>query len=316
MTREPLVIGTRASALALWQARFVQERLEAAGIPTLLREFTTKGDRILDVPLAEIGDKGLFTHELDAALLDGSIHLAVHSLKDLPTRLPTGLVLGAVSEREEPWDAFVAHPDFPGKLEEVPEGAVIGTSSLRRQAQLLAWRPDLRVEPVRGNVGTRLSKLDASSWRGVILAAAGLLRLGLAERIRQRIDPRTVLPAVSQGALGIVCAERDDATRAALFTTVHDSASAAATGAERAFLRRLEGGCQVPIGAYASFDEERLVLDGCVAAVDGSVLLRDRLTGTAESAAELGVALAERLLEKGAGAVLRGVREDLASRRA
>lgn len=312
-------LGTRASKLALWQAHHVADRLREAGHEVEVVTFTTKGDRILDKPLAEIGDKGLFTQELDRALLDGSIHLAVHSLKDLPTTLPEGLTLAAVSAREEPWDAFVAHPDFAGGLADLPEGAVLATSSLRRQAQLKAWRPDLRVVPVRGNVPTRIAKLDASGpldgdeasrgWHGAILAAAGLVRLDLAARIRERIDPAVMIPAVSQGALGIVCADADAATADALRTVLADADATAATTAERALLRRLEGGCQVPVAAWARIDDGRLRLDGAVASLDGSEHVRGQLDGDIADAEALGVELADQLLDRGAGAILAAIRD-------
>jgi hydroxymethylbilane synthase len=305
-----LVLGTRGSALARWQADHVQALLQAAGHDVAIQEFTTKGDRILDLPLAEIGDKGLFTQELDTALLAGQIHLAVHSLKDLPTTLHEGLVLAAVTERAAPWDAFVAHPRFVGTLSDLPEGATLATSSLRRKAQLLAWRPDLHVVPVRGNVDTRLRKLDASDWQGLILAEAGLVRLGLETRIRQRFPLEIMIPAVSQGSLGVVCAAPDTATRAMLRSTLNHTPTAATSTAERAFLRRLEGGCQAPIGAYAHIDsEQRLTLHGCVASLDGSVLIREQLSGSMTEAEALGTALAERVVEQGAAAVLVDIRQ-------
>lgn len=307
-------LGTRASKLALWQAHHVAGRLRAAGHDVEIETFSTKGDRILDKPLAEIGDKGLFTQELDGALLDGRIHLAVHSLKDLPTTLPEGLALAAVPERAEPWDALVVHPDFGGRLEDLPEGATLATSSLRRQAQLLAWRPDLRIVPVRGNVPTRIAKLDASGaldsdgWHGAILAAAGLVRLGLEDRIRERIDPGVMVPAVSQGALGIVAAESDVATSEALAETLTDRGTTAAVRAERALLRRLEGGCQVPVAAHARLEGEDLYLVGAVTSLDGSRHVRDTISGMAADAEALGVALAERLREAGADAILAEIR--------
>lgn len=303
-----LILGTRGSKLALWQAHHVRATLEAHDIEVHLQEITTKGDRVLDVPLAEIGDKGLFTKELDLALLEGHIHLAVHSLKDLPTALPAGIVLAAVGERASPWDAFVAHPAFDGLLEDLPEGAVLATSSLRRQAQLRAWRSDLTVVPVRGNVDTRLRKLDESDWHGIILAAAGLERLGLEDRIRELISIDVMIPAVSQGALGIVCAELQEQTVALLHEVLHHAPTAAAVRAERAFLRRLEGGCQAPIGAYARHVEETLVLDGCVAMPDGSRLLRDRHIGMPAEPETLGVGLAEALFEQGGGTILHDIR--------
>ncbi len=308
MPDAPLILGTRGSALALWQARHVRDTLAAAGYEVALQTIQTKGDRILDVPLAEIGDKGLFTKELDVALLDGRIHLAVHSLKDLPSLLPEGLVLAAVAERAAPWDAFVAHPSFDGAFEDLPEGAVLATSSLRRKAQLKAWRPDLRIEPVRGNVDTRLDKLDASAWHGMILAEAGLQRLGRAARIRQRLPLDVMIPAVGQGALGIVCAVYDERTCGLLHAALNHAPTAAATAAERAFLRRLEGGCQVPIGGYANRGEEGIILDGCVVALEGERFVRDRITGPVEEAATLGRTLAETLLARGGADILEAIR--------
>ncbi|NBB85129.1 MAG: hydroxymethylbilane synthase [Bacteroidetes bacterium] len=308
MMASSLTLGTRGSKLALWQAHHVQHALQAAGHAVAIKEISTKGDRILDTPLAEIGDKGLFTKELDVALLNGEIQLAVHSLKDLPTQLPPGIALAAVGKRAHPGDALVAHPSFEGKLEDLPEGAVLATSSLRRRAQLLAWRPDLTIVPVRGNVPTRIAKLDASDWHGVVLAVAGLERLELTDRIRTIIPYDMVLPAVGQGALGIVCAENAAATRALLRQTLHDEATSAAVLSERALLRRLEGGCQVPIGARGRLEDGMLHLDACVAALDGSRLLRSADHAALDRAEALGTALAERLLAQGADAILQGIR--------
>jgi hydroxymethylbilane synthase len=305
-----LVLGTRGSVLARWQADHVQTLLQGAGHEVAIQEFTTKGDRILDTPLAEIGEKGLFTQELDAALLAGQIHLAVHSLKDLPTTLPEGLVLAAVMERAAPWDVFIAQPRFKGQLDDLPEGATLATSSLRRKAQLLAWRPDLHVVPVRGNVDTRLRKLDVSDWHGLILAEAGLVRLGLEKRIRQRFPLDVMIPAISQGALGVVCAASDTATRELLHSTLNHAPTRATSTAERAFLRRLEGGCQAPIGAYAQVDaEQQLSLHGCVASLNGSVLIREQIAGGMVQAETLGTALAGQVLEQGAAAILRDIRQ-------
>ena len=308
MKDQPLILGTRGSKLALWQAHHVKDRLEARGYRVELLEITTKGDRILDTPLAEIGDKGLFTKELDLALLEGRIHLAVHSLKDLPTTLPAGIALAAVGERAAPWDVFVAHPSFDSTLENLPEGATLATSSLRRQAQLLAWRPDLRVVPVRGNVDTRIRKLDESAWHGLILAEAGLVRLGLENRIRQRVPSAVMIPAISQGALGIVCADHDAGAKSVLRGALHHAPTAVTITAERAFLRRLEGGCQAPIGAHAQFEDGKLRLDGCVASVDGSHLVRRHRTGHRKDAEALGVALAEEVIEQGAAEILAEIR--------
>lgn len=309
MSAGSLTLGTRGSALAVTQARLIQTQLEEAGRSVELREISTTGDRILDVPLSDIGDKALFTKELDLALLDGSIHLAVHSLKDLPTEIPPGLRIAAVPERENPRDAFVAHPTYAGELSDLPRGARLATSSLRRRAQVLARRPDLEVVPVRGNVDTRLAKLDASDWHGLLLARAGLVRLGLTERIRQTIETDCMLPAVGQGALAVVCAEEDTATFALLRQTIHHQNTWAAVAAERAFLRRLEGGCSVPVGAFGRVDGGSLQLDGCVASLDGNRLLRGERSGSPADAERLGLELASELVEQGADDILAEIRE-------
>ena len=314
-----LRIGTRGSRLARWQSDHVAGRLRAAGVDDVeIEVLVTKGDRILDVPLSDIGDKGLFTAELDRALLDGRLDLAVHSLKDLPTRLPAGLALAAVTDREDASDAFVAHPDYAGRLGQLPHGAVLATSSLRRRAQLLAWRPDLRVVSVRGNVPTRVVKLDASGaldaqpdvrgWHGAILASAGLVRLDLADRIRDRIPPSVMLPAVGQGALGVVCREDDDATLHTLRAVLEDPDTRAACDAERSLLRVLEGGCQVPVAARAGVEGGRLSLDAAVVSLDGATAVRDRIEGDKGEAQSLGEALAERMRATGASAILDAIR--------
>lgn len=307
MTRE-LTIGTRSSRLALWQARRVRSQLENAGHRVAIQEITTKGDRILDQPLADIGDKGLFTKELDVALLNGEIDVAVHSLKDLPTQLPPGICLAAIGERADPGDALITHPKVNGLLADLPEGSTLATSSLRRKAQLLAWRPDLNVVPVRGNVPTRIQKLDESSWEGIVLAVAGLQRLELTNRIAEKISYDVVLPAVGQGALGILCREDDGRTLDIVRDAVHDEDAAAAVLAERALLRRLEGGCQVPIGAYATVQGHSLSMVACVASLDGSRIIRERIDGVTEAARALGVSLAETLLSRGANAILDEIR--------
>ena len=305
---ESLILGTRGSALALWQANFVAERLSSLGYEVSIRTITTTGDQRLDVPLASIGEKGLFTKELDDAILAGDVHLAVHSLKDLPSTLPPGLTLAAVSERAMPFDAFVAGPNFNGRFVDLPEDAVLGTSSLRRQSQLKAWRPNITVVPVRGNVETRLRKLDESGWHGIILAEAGLSRLGLAGRVRELVPREVMLPAIGQGALGIVCAEGSFAPL--LREALHNEPTGYATEAERAFLRRLEGGCSVPVGAYATFDAQAVKIEGCVASVDGRRLVRESAAGPSEDAAKTGTALAERLLRSGAAEILAALRTD------
>ena len=304
-----LALGTRSSALALTQAGLIKKHLEGRGLAVDLREFRTTGDRILDIPLSQIGDKALFTKELDHALLEGSIHLAVHSLKDLPTTLPRGIRIGAITSREEARDVFVAHPDDEGSLAELPEGARIGTSSLRRKAQLLAWRSDLEVSPVRGNVDTRLRKLDGGDWDGLVLAYAGLARLGLSARIREVIDTDVMLPAVGQGALAVVCSEEDEETYSVLRDGLHDEMVGREVEAERAMLRRLEGGCSVPVGALARTEAGKITLEGCVVSLDGRQKIRARLEGPADSPERIGEDLAEELLRKGAGAILAEIRE-------
>ena len=308
MTRGALVLGTRGSALARRQARFIKHTLERAGFRIDLKEISTAGDRVLDVPLSQIGDVGVFTKELDLALLEGRIHVAVHSLKDLPTRLPDGIRLAAVPEREDPRDAFVAHPRFAGSLNELPTAAILATSSPRRTAQLRAWRDDLEVVSVRGNVDSRLNKLDGADWHGLILAVAGLRRLGLEPRIREAISFDVMLPAVGQGALGVVCDASDEDLYAVLHDILHDSAAGFSTSAERAMLRKLEGGCSVPVGAYARVSGGTLLLDGCVTALDGTANYRDQVSGRPNAAEQMGLELAERLLSRGAGAVLNEIR--------
>ena len=276
---DPLVLGTRGSELALWQANFVKSKLEADGRRVEIQTISTRGDEVQDVPISDIGDEAVFTQELDRALLTGDIHVAVHSLKDLPSHLPGGIALAAVSDREVPHDAFVAHPSLDGGLDDLPTGATVATASLRRQAQIRAWRSDLHVVPVRGNVDTRLEKLDDSDWEGMILASAGLLRMGLSARIRERIDPDVMVPAVGQGALGIACAEENGDVHDLLRRVLHHDVTGYCTTAERAFLQRTGGGCQVPMGAWARMvDDGDIVLDACVASLDGDEAYRDRTT--------------------------------------
>ena len=276
----PLVLGTRGSQLALWQARHVKKQLEPGGHAVRLREITTTGDRRQDAPVSELNDEAVFTKELDRALLEGTIHLAVHSLKDLPSHVPEGITLAAVSARASPFDAFVAHPSFEGGVADLPEAATLATASLRRRAQLKAWRPDLKVVPVRGNVDTRLEKLARSEWHGMVLAVAGLRRMDLAEHIREEIAPHVMVPAVGQGALGIACASENEPLRATLRRVLHDEQAGTCAAAERAFMKAVGGGCQVPTGAYARFlengEDTRLRLDGCIAGLDGTPLLREK----------------------------------------
>ena len=292
-----LVIASRGSQLALWQARWVAAQLTAAGHPCRIEIVKTTGDKITDVPLAKVGSKGLFTKEIEEALLDGRADLAVHSLKDLPTELPEGLVLAAVPEREDPRDAVVGR-----KLAELPVGARVGTSSLRRAAQLRQLRPDLLVESVRGNLDTRLRKLDEGQYDAILLAAAGLKRLGWGDRIAEILAPEQMCPAVGQGALAIEA--RAGFEKVAL---LDHADTHTAVVAERAVLAALGGGCQVPIGAYATVSEGRVRVLAIVAAPDGSQVIRAEAEGEAAESAGIGARLAADLLERGAREILEAV---------
>lgn len=305
----PLRIVSRGSELALWQSRAVERALAAAdpALEVTIEVVRTTGDRILDVPLAKIGDKGLFTKELDTALLAGEADLAVHSLKDVPTRLPEGLVLAAVTEREDPRDVILARSGVPGELLALPRGARVGTSSLRRRAQLRGLRPDLDIVDLRGNLNTRLAKLDSGAYDAIILAAAGVLRLGWADRISCWLEPASWLPAVGQGALAIVTRSDDSATRARLHD-LHHAEAAAATTAERTLLAALEGGCQVPIGALAEVRGGTLTLDALVADLEGSRILRRSESGPPDRAREIGLRVAEALVRDGAVEILAEIR--------
>jgi hydroxymethylbilane synthase len=301
-----LRIATRRSPLALWQAEHVAQRLMAAhpGLTVELVPMTTRGDRILDVPLAKVGGKGLFVKELEQGLLAGDADLAVHSMKDVPVDLPAALHLPVVLAREDPRDAFVSVRH--AGLAALPAGARVGTSSLRRQVQLLERRPDLQISPLRGNVGTRLDKLDHGEYDAVVLASAGLRRLGLAARITEHLPPEVLLPAIGQGAIGIECRRKDPRTEA-LIGVLDDPQTHTRVRAERALNARLAGGCQVPIAGHAVLVEGRLELRGLVGRPDGSQVVRGLARGTAEQAQELGEALAEELLARGAGAILREI---------
>lgn len=299
-----LKIATRQSPLALWQAEHIRTRLEAlhANLKVELVTFVTQGDKILDTPLAKIGGKGLFVKELEAALLDGRADLAVHSMKDVPMALPEGLSLAVICEREDPLDAFVSNTYR--HFDELPQGAKVGTSSLRRKCQLLKLRPDLNIIDLRGNVGTRLSKLDSGSYDAIILASAGLKRLGLSERICHTLQPELSLPAVGQGALGLECRETDQAVRDLILPLLHHDTDVCVR-AERAFNAYLEGGCQVPIAGYATLNAGQLHIEGRVGSVDSATLLKVELSGTPEQAEQLGVLLAQKMLEQGAGDLLK-----------
>src|SRR5579872_1544796 len=295
-----LVIASRGSQLALWQARWVQQKLAEAGHEARIEIIKTTGDKITDVPLAKVGTKGLFTKEIEEALLDGRADLAVHSLKDLPTELPEGLVLAAVPEREDPRDAVVGK-----RLADLPRGARVGTSSLRRSAQLRKLRPDLVIESVRGNLDTRLRKLDEGQYDAILLAAAGLKRLGWGDRIAEILDADAMCSAVGQGALAIETRESGagfDAVQALDHAATH-----AAVAAERGVLAALGGGCQVPIGAHAVVDGGRLRLVGVVASPDGSAVIRGTSEGPVGEAAELGRKLGEDLLACGGREILEAV---------
>ena len=292
-----LVIASRGSQLALWQARWVAAQLTAAGHPCRIEIIKTTGDKITDVPLAKVGTKGLFTKEIEEALLDGRAHLAVHSLKDLPTELPEGLVLAAVPEREDPRDAVVGK-----KLADLPEGARVGTSSLRRAAQLRQLRPGLQVESVRGNLDTRLRKLDEGQYDAILLAAAGLKRLGWGDRIAEILPPEQMCPAVGQGALAIETRAGFDGVAMLDHADTHT-----AVMAERAVLGALGGGCQVPIGAYATVSEGRIHVLAIVAAPDGTKAIRAEAEGPSAEAVQIGARLAADLLQRGARRILEAV---------
>jgi hydroxymethylbilane synthase len=296
--------------LALWQAHWVRDRLTHA-FPSSSIEIViikTTGDRIQDAPLSRIGDKGLFTREIERALLDGAIDLAVHSLKDLPTHLPDGLLLGAVTEREDVRDVFLPRPDAKERtLSGQAAGAVIATGSLRRTSQILHTRPDLAVIDLRGNLNTRYQKLTGSTWGGMVLARAGVVRLGWAERIGETLDPQFMLPAVGQGALGIEIRTKDKKIRNVVKCLHHEETSLATT-AERALLRALEGGCQVPIGTYARIEKGKLIMDAIVGSLDGTHVVRGSKRGAPSAADALGRALADDLLAQGARAILEAIR--------
>ncbi len=303
-TPQPLRIATRKSKLALWQAEHVADRLRHAH-PRLAIELvplSTQGDRIQDRTLAAIGGKGLFIKELEVAMLERRADIAVHSMKDVPAEVPAEFEIAAVLERADPRDALIASPGI-ARLEDLPQGARVGTASLRRQAQLYAARPDLRIETLRGNVETRLRRLDSGDLDAILLACAGLTRLGLESRITARLDPKVCLPAVGQGVIGIECRGDDGATRELLSALEHP-ATRCVLDAERAFAGRLGGSCQSPIAAHAQLHAGQLHLIGLVAQPDGSRLFRDSVEGSASQSASLGSRLAERLLDAGAAELL------------
>lgn len=301
--KRKLTIGTRKSALALWQAEYIKKALEGYDpeLTVTLEHIVTKGDKILDVPLARIGGKGLFTTELESRLLAGTIDLAVHSLKDLPADLPDGLCLAAVTARSHVHDAFVSNRY--AALDALPQGACVGTSSLRRRAQLLARRPDLTVRDLRGNVDTRLKKLDDGEYDAIILAEAGLTRLGLTDRITQLLPTDTMIPAVGQGALAIETRADDDDLKQAL-SFLCDEETTAATTAERTFLAAINGICQVPVGVYGKAKDGQLTLSCIIAAPDGSRVFRHQATGPVSDSRSLGQQAAKTLLDEGGRQIL------------
>ncbi|EOW9353274.1 hydroxymethylbilane synthase [Vibrio cholerae] len=303
MTETPIRIATRQSPLALWQANYVKDALMAAhpGLQVELVTMVTRGDVILDTPLAKVGGKGLFVKELEIAMLEGRADLAVHSMKDVPVDFPDGLGLVTICEREDPRDAFVSNTY--AKIEDVPSGAIVGTCSLRRQCQLKAARPDLVIKELRGNVGTRLSKLDAGEYDAIILAAAGLKRLELESRIRSFIEPEQSLPAVGQGAVGIECRVDDQRVRA-LLAPLNHADTADRVRCERAMNLTLQGGCQVPIGSYALLEGDHIWLRALVGEPDGSQIVRGEIRGPRTQAEQLGITLAEQLLSQGAKEIL------------
>ncbi len=306
MTKNTVRIATRKSALALWQAEYVKAQLEYyhQNICVELVPMTTKGDIILDTPLAKVGGKGLFVKELEVAMLENRADIAVHSMKDVPIEFPPGLALEIICPREDPRDALVSNTIK--SLDQLPHGAILGTSSLRRQSQIKALRPDLDVRDLRGNVNTRLHKLDQGEYDAIILAAAGLIRLNMPERIQEFIAPEVMLPANGQGAVGIEC-RIDDSNIKSLIAPLACSETGIRVTAERAMNRALEGGCQVPIGSYAIIKENTLWLRGLVGSTDGSQILQADICGPCDQAEQLGKSLAEHLLSLGADKILRQV---------
>jgi hydroxymethylbilane synthase len=299
-------IATRQSPLALWQAEYVKSRLLQLhpDVHVELVKMVTQGDKILDTPLAKVGGKGLFVKELETGMLAGEADIAVHSMKDVPVEFPDGLMLAVICEREDPRDAFVSnHID---SIDELTQGAVVGTSSLRRQCQLRAWRPDLQIRDLRGNVNTRLSKLDNGDYDAIILASAGLIRLGFQDRIKHPIDTSVSLPAVGQGAVGIECRVGDERILS-LIEPLNHSESSTCVQAERAMNHRLEGGCQVPIAGYAQLDDWSLSMRGLVGRPDGQLVIRGEVQGHSDQAEQLGIQLAEDLLARGAKEILQEV---------
>ena len=309
MNNKKIVIGTRGSKLALWQAEWVKSEIEklTPDVKVELNKIKTTGDKILDVPLAKVGGKGLFVKEIEEALLSGSADLAVHSMKDVPTDFPDGLHLPVIGKREDPRDAFISGIQNSAfriqGFTQLPKAAIVGTSSLRRSCQLLSTRPDLNIAPLRGNLDTRLRKLDEGQFDAIILAAAGVKRLGWAHRITEILTTEISLPAIGQGAIGLECRIGDPFVNKLIAPLNHHETSTC-VGAERAFLKKLEGGCQVPIAAHARLAEGRIVMDGLVGSISGDRMIRGHIQGNAEHAESLGIALAEDILSRGAKEIL------------
>lgn len=303
MIRKKITIGTRGSKLALWQANYIADciRTQYPDVDVSLLHIVTTGDKILDVPLAKIGGKGLFTKELETAMLNGEIDLAVHSLKDMPTHLPEGLLLAAITERADAGDAFIS-PKY-GTVDNLPQGAKLGTSSLRRKAQLLKYRPDLTICDLRGNLDTRLKKLDTGDLDAIILAVAGLKRLGWQERITQVLPNDICLPAVGQGALAIEARSNDEEVLEMLAFLNHQE-TRWAVEAERAYLAEVEGGCQIPIGVYGKMEQEVLELEAVILSVDGMRQVRQTISGAPTEAKQLGQTLAQDMLNAGGREIL------------
>ncbi len=301
--KSTLRIATRKSPLALWQAEHVKARLMDAheGLDVELVTFTTQGDKILDTPLAKIGGKGLFVKELEVAILEGKADIAAHSIKDVPMEFPEGLFLSTILEREEPCDAFVSNTI--NSIQQLPQGAVVGTCSLRRRSQLLSKRPDIKIKDLRGNVNSRLQKLDDGNYDAIILACAGLIRLEMTDRIKQRISSSWILPAVGQGAVGLEARE-DDKETLDLLSVLHHEDTADRVNAERALNKRLKGGCQVPIASFAMLDGDTLHLQALVGEPDGSQIVSGDISGHRSDAEQLGIKLADDLLSRGAKEIL------------
>lgn len=309
--KNKIIIGTRGSKLALWQAEWIKSELQKLnpGLEIELNKINTTGDKILDVPLAKVGGKGLFVKEIEEALLRNEADIAVHSMKDVPTEFPDGLHLAVITKREDPRDAFitaVSSKKIIKSFKDLPKGATIGTSSLRRSCQLLSIRPDLKIKQLRGNLDTRLRKLDEGQFDAIILAAAGVKRLGWAKRITEILTTEISLPAIGQGAVGIECRINDEFINNLIAPLNHPETSICVR-AERAFLKKLEGGCQVPIAAYAKLlnpSTHQLIMDGLVGSVSGDRIVNGRIEGTPNDAENLGIKLAEELLSRGAKEIL------------